>query len=165
MKASLIMIFVGLMAVSLACSHKPAQSKSSGSTGGDRSAGAATRPGGTAAASPLIGKTWTLTMLEGAEVPPPAADRRQPSLSFGADGRIRGSTGVNTFSGTYTLDGQNLKFGNLAMSRMAGPPEAMTLEQKLVAALRATTAWRVNGGKLELLAGDRVVARFDPVPA
>jgi putative lipoprotein len=159
MKPSLIVMFAGLIAVSLAaCSHKSPQSKSSGSpSGGSGATGSAT----TAPSSPMVGKTWTLTMLEGAQVPAPAADRRQPSLTFGADGRIKGLTGLNTFSGTYTLDGQNLKFGNMAMSRMAGPPEAMALEQKLVAALRATTGWRMTGGKLELLAGDRVVARFE----
>jgi heat shock protein HslJ len=124
-----------------------------------------TRPVTTAPSSPLAGKAWTLTMLEGADVPPPAADRRQPSLTFGTEGRITGFTGVNRFSGAFTLDGQNLKFSNITITRMAGPPEAMTVEQKLMNALRATTGWRQAGGKLELLAGDRVVARFDQVNA
>jgi putative lipoprotein len=100
-------------------------------------------------------------MVEGAEVPPPAADRRQPNVIFGADGRMTGFSGINRFSGAYTVEGQNLKFSNLAMTRMAGTPEAMAVEQKIVAALRATTGWRMAGGKLELLAGDRVVARFE----
>jgi heat shock protein HslJ len=166
-----LVVLAAALLVGCSSKSKSPQAKSSGKSaapaGGDRSGTIATPPVTTATApsSPLAGKSWTLTMVEGAEVPPPAADRRQPGIVFAANGRVTGHSGVNTFSGNYTVDGQNLKFSGLAMSRMAGPEPAMAVEKKLVDALRATTGWRITGGKLELMAGDRVVARYDPINA
>jgi heat shock protein HslJ len=43
---------------------------------------------------------------------------------------------------------------------MAGPPEANALENAFLAALAATTQWRIEGGALELLNDGKVLARF-----
>lgn len=45
------------------------------------------------------------------------------------------------------------------MTRMACPGR-MEIEMAYAAALDATREWRVRGGMLELLADDRVLARF-----
>jgi heat shock protein HslJ len=57
------------------------------------------------------------------------------------------------------VDGANLRFGAIAMTRMACP-DRMEVETVYAAVFDATRSWRVNEGMLELLAGDRVLARF-----
>ena len=122
----LVMLAAALL-VGCSSKSKSQQAKSSGksaaSAGGERSGTVTTPPVTTAPApsSPLAGKAWTLTMVEGAQVPPPAPAGRPAGIAFAANGRVTGYSGVNTFSGNYTVDGQNLKFSGLAMSRMAGP--------------------------------------------
>jgi heat shock protein HslJ len=113
------------------------------------------------ASSPALeGQTWTLQSLEGVAVTV-SDERGRPTLQLdGATTRASGLAGVNRFSGSYTREGTALKFGPLAMTKMAGPPERMDLETRYSRALTATTQWRIAGGALELLAGERVVARF-----
>lgn len=56
-------------------------------------------------------------------------------LTFGDDGQVSGSGGVNRLTGAYSVDGPVLTFGPLATTRMAGPPELMAEEQAVLAAL------------------------------
>ncbi|MDH4130728.1 MAG: META domain-containing protein [Gemmatimonadota bacterium] len=76
--------------------------------------------------------------------------------------RATGYAGVNRFSGTYELGGTSLRFGPLATTRRAGPPEAEALEASVLTALGATTGWKITGASLELLdaTGARLM-RFD----
>lgn len=109
----------------------------------------------------LLGTTWTLSELDGA--PAMIVQGWKPAtIQLSAENaRIVGSTGVNRFSGTYTLgDGTALKLNPGAMTRMAGPELLNRQEAKLLDALVTTTSYRVAGGTLELLAGERVVARY-----
>lgn len=113
-----------------------------------------------AAAPTLEGQTWALQSIEGDAVTV-SDERGRPTLQLEAPTtRASGLAGVNRFSGSYTKEGAALKFGPLAMTKMAGPAERMELEARYSRALTATTQWRIAGGALELLAGERVVARF-----
>ena len=156
-----VALFAGLVLGLVGCSNKnksaqaKSQPKSSAPAGGGGGTTAAPAP------AALTGKTWNQTMVDGAEIPAPADAQRKASLTFGTDGKATGYTGVNRITGTYTVDGQNLKFGNLAMTRVAGSEAQMAAETKVAEALRATTGYRITDGKLELTAGDRVVARYE----
>jgi heat shock protein HslJ len=124
-------------------------------------AGCASHSSQSAAGAAPTGKTWALKTLDGKDVVV-AQGKRRPDLRLDAtENRASGFAGVNRFTGPYTLDGQNLKFGPLGMTRMAGEPADMDLEQRYAKALGATTAWRMADETLELLAGDRVVAQFE----
>ncbi len=60
------------------------------------------------------------------------------------------------------MDGATVKFGLLGMTRMAGPPERMDLEQAYANALAAVTRWSVTDGRLQLSDGTSVILEFLP---
>jgi heat shock protein HslJ len=105
-------------------------------------------------------KSWSLLALDGSPVMVPT-ERARPSLVFEAkDQRVSGMAGVNRFGGPYKADTGMLKLGPLLATKMAGPPELNELETRYLRTLERTAGWRINGTDLELLAGDRVLARF-----
>jgi heat shock protein HslJ len=100
------------------------------------------------------GTEWSLVELNGAAV---AATGRKPTLLLGSNDRASGFGGCNQFSGSYSLTSDRLEFSAMAMTRMFCA-EAAGLEQDYVSALQSTHAYRVSGGRLELLSDQRVVA-------
>ncbi len=90
------------------------------------------------------GKTWHATLkLDGEK-------KRASGVSF-----------VNRYSGTYEMKDSALTFGRMITTRMASTnTEANKAEQDFHAMLKDVNGWRLTDGKLELLAIDKVVARF-----
>ncbi len=87
----------------------------------------------------LTGRVWEVVDIAGE----PVELERLPSIEFGEDGRVAGSTGVNRLMGSYELTGSTLGLSQLATTMMAGEPEAMRAEARLVQALG-------GGGEVEL---------------
>lgn len=54
--------------------------------------------------------------------------------------RISGTAGCNRFSGHWKQDGATLQLGPMAATRMACPPPAMEIEQRVLALLEAATS-------------------------
>ncbi len=110
-------------------------------------------------ASRLVGRYWKAVELGG--TPSPSSDRiREVHLRFDSDGRVAGSDGCNGVSGTYTVDGDTLTFGQFAATMMACPDTQAT-EKAFRDAVTATARWSLTGDRLELLdAAGAVVARF-----
>jgi heat shock protein HslJ len=107
----------------------------------------------------IEGIDWKLIELNGKPAAK-GADGQPATLTLTAAGtRANGYAGCNRFFGSYTLTGSALKFGLLGMTRMACQGTD-ALESAYTKALEATTSQRLKGGKLELLAGTTVVARF-----
>jgi heat shock protein HslJ len=68
-----------------------------------------------------------------------------------ADGDLSGSTGCNTFGGSYTQSGSSLTI-TLGPSTLIGcPPPLDAQEQAVLAALPKTASFTVDGGALTLL--------------
>jgi putative lipoprotein len=110
--------------------------------------------------APMENVPWRLVELhsepvgatEGAET---------PSLRFDAASKtVTGTTGVNRFNGGYVLEGEALRFGVLATTRRAGPPEQMQLETRFLQALDRTRSAVIAEGSLELREGGEVLARL-----
>ena len=116
-------------------------------------------PDPTGPAGSPVGIEWKLAELDGK--PAGNGATGQPAtLVLSKDGsRASGYAGCNQFSGSFTLADNALVFGPLAMTRMACA-NGDALESGYTKALAATTSQRMVGGKLELLAGSTVVARF-----
>lgn len=90
---------------------------------------------------------WTLTQLDGAAVAP--TSRGAPTLKLSSkERRASGFAGCNRYTGGYELNGASLRFGNLAVTRMACPEP--TPEAALLKALQDTVTWKVDGRTLEL---------------
>lgn len=105
-------------------------------------------------------RQWTLVSADGVAALPGGA--AVPAIVFDSEGRVSGNTGCNTASGPYTVDGDRLTVGSLAMTRRAcADPAGNDLERAYVRALERTRRYRIAGGMLELLdEGGTVVARF-----
>lgn len=106
----------------------------------------------------LVGRTWTAIQLDGKEVPTEPA---RITLELMAKNQIGGFSGVNRYFGSYaSTRGGVISFTGVGATKMAGPPEAMANETALFNALNKAKSYRVRGAILDLMAGDRVVARF-----
>ena len=96
--------------------------------------------------SPLVGTNWRLTS-------PSTGSRAAPSLQLSGEGRVAGSDGCNRLVGSYTLDGDRIRFLPLAASRMS----CSTMNGRDADYQRAvmeTAQWRISGSELQLLAED-----------
>jgi len=149
----------------LAACPSPRASGTADSTGAsaapDSSApAAAAAPAPATPAAPLEGTEWRLVDIGGQPSPAGADSTRHPGFTLLAEGRkVQGSAGCNRMTGTYKLDGEKLKFGPLATTRMACP--AMQTETAFLKALRATTRFEVSGSSLTLYGADTAVARLE----
>ena len=88
-----------------------------------------------------------------------------PTVEFAPDGRVSGSGGVNGFTGHIEVVGDDIQFGPLATTRMAGSAAAMDQERTLLAALSARRTISMSGAELVLgdpAGGDDVRLRRVP---
>jgi heat shock protein HslJ len=104
----------------------------------------------------LLGTTWNLAELNNGEIQ--YSGSTIPHLRFETE-RVSGNDGCNNFFGGYTLDGNSLKFGMLASTRMACP-KIRELDIEFNKMISATTRYQINGNKLELFENDELLANF-----
>jgi len=110
------------------------------------------------AASPE-GRTWKLVSLFGKGIDAPDT-RRSAHLVFDPGRhRISGSTGCNRLNGRYRLDGEQLRFSEMATTRV-GCPGGGDLEKNFLDALGQTAGFRISGNRLVLYAGRNAVAEL-----
>lgn len=103
---------------------------------------------------PLVGTQWQLN---------DAAANSTVTLSFDEDGKVSGSGGCNTFSGSYTIGQDSLSFGPLASTKKACADETlMKQEQDFFAALEAASSYALVGDELSIAAGEQTL-RFSPL--
>ena len=158
-----------LAAILSACPNprSPGTSDSTGASAAPDTSGPAASEAPTPApagpAAPLEGTEWRLVDIGGQPSPPGADSMRHPGFILIAHGhKVQGSASCNRMTGTYQLDGQRLKFGPLATTRMACP--AMQTETAFLQALVATTRYEVSGSSLTLYGADTAVARLEAAP-
>jgi len=102
--------------------------------------GVAEGPPGDAPIEDLGGTRWNLSEMGG------TADfaRLVPTLEFGADGTVSGFAGCNTFTGPYTLAGDDLTLGPLATTRIRCQRPASAVEAEYLSALAGVSAWSIG---------------------
>jgi putative lipoprotein len=97
----------------------------------------------------ITGTQWVLETLRGK----PAglgAGGRAPNITLqGSEPRVSGFTGCNQISGGYTLEGNMLSFGQMAMT-MRACPDGMELERDFAKALSETKSYQIEGDTLSL---------------
>ena len=94
--------------------------------------------------APLWGTQWQLQAL-GAQ---PVMARSKASLEFPEIGRVAGHGSCNRFSGSVTVTGDKLTFGNMASTKMACLGEAMSQERNYLSALQKATRYELQGDTL-----------------
>lgn len=74
------------------------------------------------------------------------------TLKFGEDGRASGSTGCNSYSGTYQVRGDNISFSRLVSTRRACLDQnANQQEQRFLSTLEAANRFRLSSNRLTIL--------------
>ena len=117
------------------------------------------RSGGAAAEKRAKAATgdWVLEWMHGRGPVTPPESQRTPTITIGADGALKGHTGVNRLSGGVDAEAMNkgeFRSGPVAMTKMAGPPDAMALESEFVGLLSNATRYRVDEGPVLVLSNE-----------
>jgi heat shock protein HslJ len=103
----------------------------------------------------LAGSAWRLTQLNG-HAPQPAGE--PISLSFQADGKAGGSSGCNSYSGSYTVSSSALMITNVVSTLRACADQGLnTQESEYVQALAIVATYERAGDQLTLRDEDDAV--------
>ncbi len=101
----------------------------------------------------LEGTKWQVVQLQGEPVQPVA---EKFVLNFNDDETISGEGSCNKFFASYKYDNTlSLSFTNMGSTRMACPD--MQSEAQFFTALDSTNAFEIEGRKLMLMDGDKVL--------
>ncbi|MGB7563577.1 MAG: META domain-containing protein [Prochlorococcaceae cyanobacterium] len=101
--------------------------------------------------APLRGTTWRLLAFGGEMVVPRQPSDRAIELQLSAENlRLTGSAGCNRLMGGFSLEGEAIRFSQLASTRMACSPEVMALEQRYTEALALVRRWSIDKRSLLL---------------
>ena len=108
--------------------------------------------GGSSAA---IQGEWKLVSHGSASSQMPAAPDVDTSIEFGADGKLSGSVGCNSFGGDYSVDGNTIKFSPITSTLMfcdgpVGEQETVTLN-----VLYESATFVLDGNTLTITSADR----------
>jgi para-nitrobenzyl esterase len=93
---------------------------------------------------------------DGARVAPDAPERY--TLLFQPGGRVNLRADCNRGSASYLLNGSELSFGPIALTKMLCPPGSRDAE--FLRQLGAVAAQSLRGGELTLTLGDGAIMRF-----
>ncbi len=124
------------------------------------------RGGGSAtvAKDALMEKYWKLIELDGKGLTVSDSNRREPHLILKKEGAaVTGSSGCNSFSGTYELTQKGITFSQMIATRMACPD--MTVEKALLQLFSEVDSYTISsdGKFMTLLNGAKELAKFEVV--
>jgi len=114
-----------------------------------------------AASQDLAGTSWqVIGYNNGKQAVTSMIAGTQMDLQFGKDGTVSGNSGCNTYSGPYTVNGNQIQIGPLASTMMAcgDPPDIMEQEQQYLAALGTAASYQIENNVLELRTADGALA-------
>jgi len=117
-----------------------------------------TVPADSSNASPLENTHWKLTYLT--TIPSGLPTLSKEAFLQLIDGSANGSAGCNSFFGSYTLSGSQLRFTGVGSTKMFCQ-QGMDVETGFLQALNNADNFRITGKRLELLRGTVMVARFE----
>ncbi|MDQ3049901.1 MAG: copper resistance protein NlpE N-terminal domain-containing protein [Bacteroidota bacterium] len=106
-------------------------------------------------------KYWKLATLYGNAVSPETGDRKEHHIMLKAEGnRLTGSSGCNSFSGNYVLNGENgITMSKLIATKTACP--TMDSESLFMRAMEFVDGYTINGDTLQIhKANATPVAKF-----
>lgn len=111
--------------------------------------------------TPLIGTLWQATGVNnGRGAVASLVIGTEITATFDEDGTIFGSAGCNRYSGSFTVDGDQLSIVPLAMTMMLciEPEGVMEQEAAYVAALETVATYSIDGDRLEMRTADGALA-------
>lgn len=109
--------------------------------------------------SQLVGTEWNVTSLLGKSLNAADITKVLPSLNFSDNGKLFGSTGCNSFTGSYKLEGTKLSLDPGAMTKMMCSDNT---EDVFLSAINQVTNVKLDGNTLNLLNGSNTVMSLIP---
>jgi len=108
----------------------------------------------------LEGPTWVVQEMsvDGTMTAPIS---EAPPFAVFEDGTVAGSSGCNSYNGTYHIDADSMTIGPLASTLMACTAELLGQEAFYFELLAQTDSYEVSGDQLTLMSGDTVLIRFE----
>jgi heat shock protein HslJ len=99
-----------------------------------------------APSNPLAGTRWRATQINGVTV----VDGSDLTAKFQADDSLHGHGGCNSYSASYTVNGDALSIGAMSQSQQicGDPPGVMEQEAAYVGALQSASSFSMEGGQL-----------------
>ena len=122
-----------------------------------------------AAPDPLVGTRWEVVNFNNGRggVVTPLPDTRL-TMEFGPNGSLGGSSGCNTYTTSYQVNGSNITIGQAAGTQLLCSEPAGIMEQEsdfLRSTLPSAATFRINGSTLEILtAGGQIAILANQVP-
>lgn len=108
----------------------------------------------------LLDQEWVLESFGKKGAPTAAIDGVMVTLRLGSDGNAGGSAGCNQYGGAYTIQGDQISFGEMVSTLMACEDAAvMEQESQYLQALSKARTYMVSNDKLtiEYDSGDSVL--------
>lgn len=98
---------------------------------------------------------WILTSFGRASADRPASVDRPAEMTLDAAGRVTGDTGCNSFGGSWSITGDTLRLGEVAMTlRGCVGDDVIAQEEAISRALSSTKTATVDGDRLTIRATD-----------
>ena len=104
----------------------------------------------------LIG-AWKLTSYGPADSQTPAVPDTDAGLTFNEDGTVTGNSGCNGLGGDYTVEGDQITFGEFVSTLIACEDPIMTQEGAMQQVLNGTATYTIEGNTLTLTNNDMVL--------
>ena len=110
----------------------------------------------------LVGSSWTVSSYSTGEPEPRMPiDGSSLTAEFGEDGNVSGSSGCNSYSGTYEISGETVEFGEMISTLIAciEPEGIMEQEADFFNAMKNAERFQLQGDLLVLFdsQGNRLV--------
>ena len=137
MKLSLIII-AGMALALLACLQNPGEKTIT-----------ASETEGKSVKTTLSGTNWLVEDIAGRGV----VENSQAAIRFDEGGRVSGSTGCNLFNGIVTIEGDIIKFGQMATTRRGCIPSLMDQELRFLKAIEEVGSFAMGKNGLLYLYG------------
>jgi heat shock protein HslJ len=113
---------------------------------------------GATRSDPLNGTAWTLTSIDNS----PPIGSAAVTVEF-TGGQIGGSSGCNSYSGSYKVQGEKITTDAIAMTLMAcADSRLMEQEQTFLGYLQNTPTFKLSAGQLQIIRSDGKVLTFKP---
>ena len=105
---------------------------------------------------------WKLGRVGEQVIATPQGAREIHLVMQSANQRVAGFSGCNQMMGAYALNGSQLKFDQMAGTKMACAETSMQLENEFLAIFPLVATWEISGQSLRLLdEGGKTLATFE----
>ncbi len=107
--------------------------------------------------SPLVGVNWVLANMNANQLLPPGL---VITAVFDDNGRVNGSSGCNTYNGSYTASGNNLSVGPLSGTNIMCDDATMQIEQQFLTLFQSAATYNISANGLVIFnsSGQNVLA-------